>query len=199
MREIYLIDKKEDSSINHSVSYTFCKDLHELERKSSQEIIIHANTIGGDWDDGIAMFDAIKFSPCPITFIGYGCLCSMGTILIQAAKKRYLMPNCSFMVHLGSTSVDGQFQTVASTIDYYKRQMLFMLDLYSEKCQKGKYFKEKQFDKERTKNYIYRKLKEKSDWYMTAPEAVDYGFADKVLSKTEYVNARKLKQWQKET
>lgn len=193
MREIYLVDKKEDSSINFSSAHSFCKEIHDLERKSSQPIIIHSHTVGGDWDDGMAMFDVIKFSPCPTIMIGHGCLCSMGTVLLQAAKDRYLMPHCSFMVHLGSSSFDGEFKTAESTIEYHRYQTEFMLDLYSDRCCKAKYFKEKGFDSKKTKDFIYKKLKDKSDWYMSSDEAVLYGFADKVLSKTTYNNLREIK------
>lgn len=192
MREMYLVEKKDDSLINFGVSHSFMKELHELE-KLSQPIIIHANTVGGNWEDGISMYDSIKYSPCSISIIGHGCLCSMGTVIMQAAKKRYLMPNCTFMVHLGSIAFDGEFQTAASTMEFSQVQTEFMLEVYSERCSKGIYFKNKQFDQKKTKDYIYKKLKEKTDWYMTAADAVNYGFVDKVLSKTEFNNLRKKK------
>jgi ATP-dependent protease ClpP protease subunit len=192
MREMYLLDKREDSLIGYANAFSFYKELHELEMKNSQPIVIHGHTTGGNWEDGMAMFDAIKYSPCSVYMIGHGCLYSMGTVLIQAAKKRYLMPNCSFMVHLGSMTFESEFQTAASTMEFYQTSTDFMLDLYSEKCYKGSFFKEKQMDQKKTRDFIYKKLKDKTDWYMTATEAVYYGFADKVLSKTEYINLRRL-------
>ena len=191
MREMYLLEKKDESLINFYHSIAFYKELHELE-KSSQPIVIHAHTVGGDWEDGMAMFDTIKFSPCTISMIGHGCLYSMGTILLQAAKKRYLMPNCSFMVHLGSTAFEGAYQTAASTMEFYQNGTDFMLDTYSERCCKGVFFKDKQMDQKKTRDFIHKKLKDKTDWYMTANEAVYYGFADKVLSKSEYINVRRI-------
>ena len=61
-------------------------------------------------------------------------------------------------------------------------------------CVGGKFFKDKYGSKpevDKVKNYLTRKLKS-GDWYITADEAVYYGFADEVIryvAKTE-----KLKQ-----
>lgn len=191
MREIYLHAKDDDeSTINFAVANAFYKELHILEKRISP-ILLHINTIGGDWDDGMAIYDVVKYSSCPINAIGHGCVYSMGSLILQAAKKRYLMPHCSFMVHLGSTSFDGEFQTAASTIEFYENGKSVMLEIYSERCQKGEFFVSKGMDKKKTEDFIYKKLREKTDWYMTAKEAVYYGFADKVLTHREYINVRK--------
>ena len=44
-----------------------------------------------------------------------------------------------------------------------------MLDIYLQKCKL-------------TKREIQKKLDEKQEWYMTAEEAVEHGFADKVYA-----------------
>ena len=58
-----------------------------------------------------------------------------------------------------------------------------MLDIYSDSCIKGKYFKEQYSDitEDKVKNYLKRKLKD-GDWYLDPHEAVFYGFADCVLT-----------------
>ena len=44
-----------------------------------------------------------------------------------------------------------------------------MMNVYSKRCTKGKYFKENQYDQDKVK-ILYRKLKS-GDWYMDAKEA----------------------------
>ena len=69
-----------------------------------------------------------------------------------------------------------------------------MLDIYVEKCMKGKFFKEKFEDlsESKVRSYIKRKLKD-GDWYIDSNEAVYYGFADGVLSTRKYRGIESLK------
>ena len=117
----------------------------------------------------------------------------MGTIIFQAASKRYLMPNCDIMVHFGDLTLSGHQVSVESGTKYYIKVKNQMIDIYTDKCIKGKFFKDRSYSRAKTKAYIKRKLESSVDWYMSAQEAVDFGFADKVLTRTEYLNVREIK------
>lgn len=193
MREIYLpeVNKDETNTIDYANSSGFYKKLHEFEQENKSAITVHLNTAGGDWFDGMSIYDSINYSNCPITIIGHGTVASIGTIIIQAAKKRLLMPNCTFMVHYGTCDVAGDHKMAVATMEYYKRLEERMLDIYSSKCIEGSFFIEKGFDQQKVRQFIKTKLEKLGDWYMSAQEAVDFGFADKVISKREYNNVRK--------
>jgi ATP-dependent Clp protease protease subunit len=194
--EIYLHSDEadsEDNGINFKVASKFLKRLHEAEQKSTDKIIAHTSTIGGEWADGMSIFDNISYSSLPVYMIGHGCLCSMGTIILQAASKRYLMPNCDIMVHFGDLTLSGHQVSVESGTKYYIKVKNQMIDIYTDKCIKGSFFKDRSYSRARTKAYIKRKLESSVDWYMSAQEAVDFGFADKVLTRTEYLNVREIK------
>jgi ATP-dependent protease ClpP protease subunit len=60
-----------------------------------------------------------------------------------------------------------------------------MMDIYAERCVHGNFFKEKNYTLDQVKKYLYKKFKD-GDWYMTAEEAVYYGFADGVLGNRQY-------------
>jgi ATP-dependent protease ClpP protease subunit len=59
-----------------------------------------------------------------------------------------------------------------------------MMDIYASRCVKGKYFKDQNWDLTKVKNFLYRKMKN-GDWYINANDAVNYGFADKVITSWE--------------
>ena len=194
--EIYLHSYEtdpEDNGINFKVASKFMKKLHEAEHKDANKIIVHTSTIGGEWAEGMSIFDNIFYSSLPVYMIGHGCLCSMGTIILQAANKRYLMPNCDIMVHFGDLTLSGHQVSVESGTKYYVKVKNQMIDIYTDRCIKGKFFKDKSYSKAKTKAYIKRKLESSVDWYMSAQEAVDFGFADKVLTRAEYLNVREIK------
>jgi ATP-dependent protease ClpP protease subunit len=140
--------------------------------------------VGGEWTDGMAMFDAVKNSYSPVTFLMYAHARSMSSIIPQAADLRIMMPHTCFMVHNGSYSTEGHYDAVLSEVDFYKKSESAMLDIYAEKCQYGEFFaSKKSMTKIKCMNYIRKKIKEKNDWYMDADEALYYGFCDGILGQ----------------
>lgn len=194
--EIYLNSDESsqtDNGIDFKVASRFMQELHDAEKVNTDKVVVHFQTIGGEWADGMSIFDSMTFSSLPVTIIGHGCLCSMGTIILQAAKNRFLMPHCDLMVHFGDLTLSGHQVSVESGTKYYTKIKNKMIDIYTDKCMNGKFFTEKGYSRSKVKAYIKRKLESNIDWYMSPEEAVEFGFADKVLTKTEYINARKTK------
>lgn len=187
-REIFLHNyfTSEDGSnpgVEYRMSNIFLKNLRILELKSHEPIIIHMHSIGGEWSDGMAIYDAIQMCNCYTTIIGYGQVESMSSIILQSADARLLSPNSYFMAHHGNSSISGEYLNVQNWVEYEKRILSTMLDIYTSRCVKSKFFKEKYLkpDIVKVKNFISKKLKD-GDWYMTAEDAVYYGFADKVIT-----------------
>ena len=56
-----------------------------------------------------------------------------------------------------------------------------MLDIYSRRCSGSAAFGDKPVSY--IKNYIKTKIKNTQEWFMTAQEAVHYGFADDVIKE----------------
>lgn len=185
-RIIYLNEKDdtvETPGVDYRMAQTFIKNINSLQNISDDPIIIYMQTVGGCWYSGMGIYDAIKLSKCKVTMIGYSLLCSMGSIIMQAADKRILMPHCAFMCHYGSTNASGDFLSAHNYAKFDKFNMQTMIDIYAECCQRGQFFKERGDTLSKIKSYIKRKLKD-GDWYMTAEEAVYYGFADIILSRS---------------
>jgi ATP-dependent protease ClpP protease subunit len=101
-----------ESGVDNYMAEYFIKGIHFLEKKSSKsEINIIMNNPGGDWYHGMAIYDAIKYSPCPSTIKVYGYAMSMGGVILQAADKRVMMPNSTFMIHYGYSGSWGHSKT----------------------------------------------------------------------------------------
>lgn len=193
--EIYLHSDDSDptdNGIDFRTASRFAKNIHKAEKSNDDQLIVHFSSIGGEWADGMSIYDNILHSSFSVIMIGHGCLCSMGTIILQAASKRYLMPHCDLMVHFGDLTLSGHQVSVESGSKYYTKIKNNMIDIYTDRCINGPFFKEREYSRNRVKAYIKRKLESNVDWYMTPEEAVDFGFADKVLTKTEYLNVRKI-------
>lgn len=170
-----------EPGVDYRMSSKFIKNLNILTLSSKDPIFIHMNTIGGEWSYGMAIYDAIKKCPCHITIVAYSWARSMSSIIFQAADKRILMPYACFMIHWGTYSDSGHYLTVKSGMEFGQKTEKMMLDIYSEKCVDGPFFKSQNMNVQDVSKYIEDKIITKSDWWLTAEEAVHYGFADQVF------------------
>ena len=190
----YLSNTDEDPGVDYKMAATFYKNIRILDKLSREPIIIHMHSVGGSWNDGMAIFDAIQLAKSYVTIISYGQAESMSSVILQAADKRVMMPNSYFMCHFGSSGYSGNYLDVQKGAAFEKRITELMLDIYTQSCLKGKYFKEQYTEPtfEKVKNYLKRKLKD-GDWYLDANESVYYGFSDLVLNTRKFNSIDSLK------
>ena len=197
-REIYLhgyiANTDDDPGVDYKMASTFYKNIRLLDSDSNDPILIHMHSIGGNWNDGMAIFDAICLSKSYVTIVTYGQAESMSSVILQAADKRVMMPNAYFMCHFGSSGYSGNYLDVQKGAVFEKKMTEKMLDIYTESCTSGKYFKEQYSEptQEKVKNFLKRKLKD-GDWYLDANESVYYGFADLVLNTRKFSSINSLK------
>lgn len=191
----YVANSDEDPGVDYRMVSTFTKNIRMLDVLSDAPIIIHMQSIGGNWSDGMAIYDAITLCKSYVQIIVYGQAESMSSIILQAADLRIMMPNAYFMAHYGSVGFNGNYLDASKYLEFQKRSTEKMIDIYAESAKNGKFFKEKmgtEVSEHKIKNYLKRKLKD-GDWYLNANEAVYYGFADGVLSTRNYKNIESLK------
>jgi len=189
-------EHEEEIGVDYRQSNIFIKNLHMLNHLSTDPILVHMQSIGGDWYNGVAMMNAIQFSKADVSILSYAQASSMTGILLQAAKTRVMMPDCHFMMHYGTTDVYGGEHPLAvqQAVELEKRDCKKMLMFFAERAINGKYFKEKRASKvEYAYNFFETKLKEKIDWYLDAEEAVYYGLADGVLGDRKFKDLDTLK------
>jgi ATP-dependent protease ClpP protease subunit len=126
-REIFLhnhyhAEDNQNPGVEYRMSNTFVKNLRALDMRANANITIHCHSIGGEWADGMAIYDAIKLCRSYVTIIIYGQAESMSSIFMQAADYRYMTPNAHFMSHYGSTDVNTDYQelrNLAQVVDEY--------------------------------------------------------------------------------
>lgn len=199
-REIYLhgyIDADEEPGVDYRMATSFIKNLHILSLQNSQSILVHMHTIGGNWSDGMAIFNSIRLAKAPIIIIGYAQASSMSGIVFQAADKRVLMPDCEIMIHHGSITVDDTTMAAKSAIDQNEKNCKRMLEIFAERAVFGKYFKDRKYSLKRTATFIDQKIRQTGDWYLSAEEALYYGFADGILGEKGFESISKVRSGKK--
>lgn len=190
-REIFLQnypDNGENPGVDYRTANNFIKNIRALDLAGNKDILVHLYSIGGEWNDCMAMYDAISLCKSRVIMVAYGQAESASSIVLQAASVRILMPKSYFMCHYGTSGYFGQYTNVHNWNDFEKKYITeIMMDIYANKCVKGAYFKEKNYTLDQTKNYLHRKFKQ-GDWYISPEKAVYYGFADGVLGSRKHPN-----------
>lgn len=179
-REEYHTEGGDEPGVEYMMANRFIRNLNLCMRVNPDTpVVIHMKTCGGVWEEGMAIYDAIKSCPFPVTILSYTHARSMSSLIFQAANKRVMMPHSTFLFHDGTLGIDGTLKQVESAVDFGKISTEQMMKIYIDNMKlKGKYAK-------RSRKFLYNWLRDqmdkKEDVYLTAPQAVELGFADQIF------------------
>jgi len=140
---------------------------HRQDNDKPFEIIL--NSPGGDVLHGLALYDEIvslRDQGHHITITVRGMAASMGGILLQAGDKRVVGKNSHVLIHEISTGAMGKLSEIEDEAKFCEQLSKQLLDILAERSTL-------------TPAQIKRKWR-KTDWWITADEAIEYGFADEI-------------------
>lgn len=134
------------------------------------DISLYLNTPGGQVSSGLAIYDTIQLIQPDVATICTGMAASMGSILLVAGQKskRSALPHSRVMVHQPLGGVQGQASDIlieAKEIEKLRTELFSIIAEHS-----GQPYAKVAADGER-------------NFWMTAPEALEYGMVDQILTK----------------
>ncbi len=162
---ILIIDEEIDSRLSRRI----VEQLLKLDNINHKEITMYLNCPGGSVTDGFMLYDTMQFIRSPIKTVALGRVASFATILLLGGEKgrRYIGENCSVMIHEVSSIAMGSVTEMKERLDH-------SLDLNTRI---GKLIANKtKLSYEQVKKYTKKK-----DKYFNARQAIQLGFADKIL------------------
>jgi len=171
----------QEPGVEYVMASRFIRNITLLQRdKSVETILVHMKTCGGLWEEGMAIHNAIKACPTPVTILNYTHARSMSSLIFQAANKRVMMPDSYFMYHTGDLALSGVSQQVYSEVDFQRKiSDPRMLEIYSNEMHAQGVFKGQ--PKKDIKAYLKSQMEKKVDVFLSAREAVKMGLADEVF------------------
>jgi ATP-dependent Clp protease protease subunit len=180
-REEYHNEDQSEPGVEYMMANRFIRNLNLCMRANpNTPILIHMKTNGGYWEEGMAIYDAIKSCPFPVTILNYTHARSMSSLIFQAANKRVMMPHSTFMLHDGTLGIEGTVKQVHSAVEFGKIQDAQMMKIYIDTMKhQGKLSKR---SKKAIEEWLRSQMDKKEDVYFTAEEAVEYGFADEIFN-----------------
>jgi ATP-dependent Clp protease protease subunit len=139
-----------------------------------KDIYLYINSPGGSVDSGMAIYDTMQFISNDVSTVGMGLAASMGQFLLNAGTpgKRYALPHARIMMHQPSGGMGGS----ASDIKIQAQQSLHIKQVLFELISQhtGQPLDQVETDADR-------------DRWFTAPQALEYGFIDKVVANAGQV------------
>lgn len=158
---------------------TFKDEVVEMENLASSSIDLKDRNIevvicseGGDENVGFAIYDALmayrKFGK--VTTKGYGEVCSIASLILQAGDTRLLSPNCTVMIHNGSIKADRPID---------ERELLEMAHFFQENNKR--YYSAIAKRSGVTLDKVEKWCNDET--YFTADEAVKAKLADKIVKE----------------
>lgn len=174
-RIIKMSGSSEEGDVDHSMASDFIKNMSVLATINTEPITIIMNNPGGDWYHGMAIYDFIKDCPCEVTIIVYGYAMSMGSIILQAADRRFMSQHSSLMIHYGMSGEYAHTLDFIKTADQTKKLNKTMEDIYLKKIRQ----KHPKF----TRKALQEKIK--FDFYLTPRECLRLGLIDGIIGDIE--------------
>src|SRR5919106_3469981 len=169
LRDIYLI-----GDIEKDTARACIERLRELANDNPKPITIYINSAGGNVTDGLAIHDSIRYiisRGIEVTIIVQGMAYSMGSVVLQAASdgKRLTYPHSWIMIHEPAKWAGWQSTTAAAQhLERLKQMQDQIYRILSFRS--GKPLRQIIKDTKRT------------DFYLDAQKAYDYGLIDQVVA-----------------
>jgi ATP-dependent Clp protease protease subunit len=147
-----------------------------------KDINLYINSPGGSVTAGLAIYDTMQFIKPDIKTIVMGQAASMGSFLAQAGAKgkRCVLPESRTMIHRVSSGTRGtsgsvhvqelEFEDARRHFEESKRLNERLTELYVKHNTAGKTYEE-----------LFETMK--FDTFLSAEQAVENGFADKVIEQ----------------
>ena len=143
-----------------------------------KDIWLYINSPGGSVTAGMAIYDIMQYISPDVGTVAMGMAASMGQFLLTAGAegKRFATPQSRILMHqplggIGGTATDIKIQ--AELILHMKRQMA-------------------EINAERTGKSVEQIIKDSDrDHWFTAPQAKEYGFIDRVITRSQDLTGNK--------
>jgi ATP-dependent Clp protease protease subunit len=169
LRDVYLIGDIEKDNARSTI-----ERLRELASENARPITLYINSAGGNVTDGLAIHDAIRHMVSrgiEVTVIVQGMAYSMGSIVLQAASdgRRLAFPHSWIMIH--EPAKWAGWQSTSAAAQHLERLKQMQDQIYRIlSSRSGKPLRQIIKDTKRT------------DFYLDAQKALDYGLIDAVVA-----------------
>lgn len=177
-----------EPGVEYLMSARLIKNLRLLELQGGGDILIHMKTCGGEWHEGMAIYQAIKMCKSFVTILVYTHARSMSSLILQAADHRVMLPYSSFMYHDGTWGSSGTVKQGHTEYEQLKITDRQMMDIYLDKAEGAPAWEGR--TRKQIQKIMRGRMDRKEEVYLSPHETVEQGFADEVLEDYDLTRIR---------
>jgi ATP-dependent Clp protease protease subunit len=171
-RELYVMDE-----ITEDFGLWFTTAIRYLEKHSHDPITVWLSTPGGSVESMFTFHDLVRTSPCEITIIATGQVCSAGVLMLACGDKRMVTESTILMSHRSQDEMSGNLEQMES----YLKVMKWGEDHWSELM--ARYTPDFVEGKARDQRYWFQLGKKNAEWWIMGGKAiVREGLADAIYN-----------------
>ena len=162
------------TQVDDDIANRLCAQILLLAAEdSTKDINLYINSPGGSVTAGMAIYDTMVLAPCDVATYAMGLAASMGEFLLAAGTKgkRYALPHARIMMHQPSAGIGGSAADIAIQAEQFALTKKEMNRLNAEFT--GQTLERVEADADR-------------DRWFTAPEALEYGFVDHIITHANF-------------
>jgi ATP-dependent Clp protease, protease subunit len=153
----------------------------QLETANGGDVTLNIASEGGSYFEGLTMASMISTYKGKTTAKGIGIVASAATVVFLAADEKILTKNSFFMIHSAWAGAEGNAKEISKTVELLSKVDEQMVNIYTAQMEsKGKLINN---SIEETKAYVKEMMQ--AETWLSAEEAVDYGFADYIMDEAQ--------------
>ncbi len=170
-----------DNDVGFPLAANFQAGLHVLQHmyvpikdtQPREHIEIEFSSYGGDLYSSLGIYDMLRrvTVSVPVHMYVYGPCMSGGSLILQAATKRYMSPNSKLMIHYGFTWDEGTSDPdrLRENLREHEETMDAIVGIYLSRCIKAK------LDEQKLRQHL------RIETYISAQSCVEWGLADGII------------------
>jgi ATP-dependent Clp protease, protease subunit len=142
---------------------------------ATKDINLYINSPGGVIYAGLAIYDTMQWLKPDVSTVCMGMAMSMGAVLLAAGQKgkRFALPNSTILIHQPLGGAEGQAADIEITAREILRLRRNLYEILAHHT--GQTMERIMQDADR-------------NYFLSAPQAVEYGLVDEVLTQEEAAN-----------
>ncbi len=150
----------------------FREAVARIEELKAEQVVVNIRSTGGDVNDALLIYDALRSLPAQITTRCYGYVASAATVIAQAASagRRLISANSLYLIHKSSCSAEGNAEELSVKVELLRKSDEQLANLYA----RGGVLSAEEYGE-------MMSAESGSGRWLTASEAIEAGLADGVI------------------
>ena len=150
----------------------FRREVERIAEVAAQRVVVNIRSTGGDVNDALLIYDALRALDAHVTTRCYGYTASAATIIAQAADEgsREISSNAMYLIHRSMCAIEGNSQSLQARAELLQKTDERLAQLYALHSKRG------------VEEYAALMAENNGEGrWLTAQEAVEAGLADRII------------------